>query len=259
MAEPRHRYYWRLFATALAFTLFGLGGLVLRFLVIPVINLYSPEHSARHRRTRLTVHVSFRWFIALLKNLGLISYSIHGVERLNRPGQLVIANHPSLIDVIFLIGMIRNATCVVKHSLLRNPFMRQAVLSAGYLTNRGSETIVADCAAALARGDALIVFPEGSRSVPGQPLRFQRGAAHVALASKAGVTPVIITCTPPMLTKHAKWYEIPPAPGHFTLTVGAELNLNSAHIMTLPAAKAAREVTSGWQRYFAEELTHERA
>jgi 1-acyl-sn-glycerol-3-phosphate acyltransferase len=255
MSERRDFYAWRLLATALGFAVFGAGALLMRGVAIPLINLCSRGAQTRHRRTRLAVHLSFRWFIALTKGLGLFTCEVRGLERLNRPGQLIIANHPSLIDVVFLIALIRNANCIVKHSLLRNPFMRRAVLCAGYLTNRDGKDIITHCASALAAGECLIIFPEGSRSVPGQPLQFQRGAARIALTSKAIVTPVIITCTPPMLTKQAKWYEIPPARAHFTLTVGDDMNVDFAQAPSLPAAKAARDVTSRWQQYFAEETT----
>jgi 1-acyl-sn-glycerol-3-phosphate acyltransferase len=35
---------------------------------------------------------------------------------------MIIANHPSLIDVVVLIGLVRDANCVVKQSLWHNPF-----------------------------------------------------------------------------------------------------------------------------------------
>jgi hypothetical protein len=40
---------------------------------------------------------------------------------------MIIANHPSLIDVVFLIGLVRQANCVVKQSLWENPFTRGPV------------------------------------------------------------------------------------------------------------------------------------
>lgn len=36
--KPRDAYYWRLFATAASFVLFGLGGLCLRLLVFPLLS-----------------------------------------------------------------------------------------------------------------------------------------------------------------------------------------------------------------------------
>lgn len=36
--KPRDAYYWRLFATAASFALFGFGGLCLRLLVFPLLS-----------------------------------------------------------------------------------------------------------------------------------------------------------------------------------------------------------------------------
>jgi 1-acyl-sn-glycerol-3-phosphate acyltransferase len=40
------------------------------------------------------------------------------------------------------------------------------------------------------------MFPEGTRSRPGQPLVFQRGAANVAVRAARVATPVYIHCDP---------------------------------------------------------------
>ncbi|WP_245395071.1 hypothetical protein [methane-oxidizing endosymbiont of Gigantopelta aegis] len=42
-------------------------------------------------------------------------------DKLNRPGQLIVANHPTLIDIVFLISRIPYACCIVKDSLWHNP------------------------------------------------------------------------------------------------------------------------------------------
>jgi hypothetical protein len=53
-----------------------------------------------------------------------MTYQIEGGERLQRDGLLVLANHPTLIDVVCLISLLPNADCVVKRAVACNPFMR---------------------------------------------------------------------------------------------------------------------------------------
>ena len=48
----------------------------------------------------------------------------------------------------------------------------------------------------LRSGRPLLIFPEGTRTVPGLPLDFQRGAAYIALRSYLPVLPVLIDCNP---------------------------------------------------------------
>jgi len=57
------------------------------------------------------------------------------LEKLNRPGQLIIANHPTLVDIVFLISRVKQANCIVKQKLWHNPFMRGPILNAGYISN----------------------------------------------------------------------------------------------------------------------------
>jgi hypothetical protein len=95
----------------------------------------------------------------------------------------VLANHPTLIDVVFLISLLPNADCVVKR-VACNPFMRGPVRAAGYISNDDGAGLVDDCIAAVRAGGSLVIFPEGTRSVPGQPPRLQRGAANIAVRGR---------------------------------------------------------------------------
>jgi 1-acyl-sn-glycerol-3-phosphate acyltransferase len=112
----------------------------------------------------------------------------------------VIANHPSLIDVVVLIAFIRDANCVVKQSLWDNPCMRGPIRAAGYISNSGSMDMLEEAAGALEQGQTLIVFPEGTRTTPGQAPEFHRGAAAIAVRGASVVTPVVISVTPTTLT-----------------------------------------------------------
>ena len=72
-----------------------------------------------------------------------------------------------------------------------------------------------------------MIFPEGTRTVPGQPMQMQRGAANVALRGARVLTPVFITCDPPTLSKNLPWYRIPPRRPTFTLRAGDDIDLEA--------------------------------
>jgi 1-acyl-sn-glycerol-3-phosphate acyltransferase len=80
---------------------------------------------------------------------------------------------------------------------------------------------------ALSDGLAVIMFPEGTRSTPGQPLHFHRGTAVVALSSARALTPVSIRVEPITLTKGSPWYRIPMRRPHFSLVVGDDIELET--------------------------------
>jgi 1-acyl-sn-glycerol-3-phosphate acyltransferase len=110
------------------------------------------------------------------------------------------------------------AQCVVKHQIWNNPFMRGVVKATNYIRNDDDpEKLIADCSRLLSEGNNLIIFPEGSRTVPGRPRHLQRGFVNIAVRSRSPVRLVTITCAPPMLRKGEKWYEIPSRRPQYTI------------------------------------------
>lgn len=218
--DSRRDHLWRLCGTAFSFACFGLGGVFISLTIFPLIRLVSWNRDVRRRRIQRAMQQTFRLFVWLMTTLGVVSWEVRNRQRLLRPGQLVVANHPTLIDVVLLMSLMPQVDCVVKASLFRNPFLRWPVSWAGYIPNRNSANLIEECAAALRAGRSLIVFPEGTRTIPGEPLKLQRGAAQIALAAGCEVLPVGIACRPLMLTKREPWYRVPPQAGHWVLEVG---------------------------------------
>jgi 1-acyl-sn-glycerol-3-phosphate acyltransferase len=245
---------WRIPATGLMFTLFGVGGFLIGALAFPLLCLRHRAPLARQLAARGLVQWTFARFISLMRFAGLVDTRIEGVERLNRDGLLVLANHPTLVDVVALISVTPNADCVVKARLDENPFTRGPIRAAGYIQNNGGADLLAAAARSLRAGGNLVIFPEGTRSRPGEALKMQRGAAQLALRAGVDITPVRIRCEPLGLTKGRPWWKTHDRPMRLTLSVGVDLPvqpfLEAAHGET---ALAARRLTGYLQHYFANE------
>lgn len=242
---------WRVLGTGASFVAFGVGGL-LGGLLFPLLWLVRDE---RRRRllARRVVQRSFAAHVSLMHRLGVLTYEVEGRERLQRDGLLILANHPTLIDVVVLISLLPNADCVVKRAVACNPWMRGPVRAAGYIANDDGSGLVDDCIAAIRAGGNLVIFPEGTRSVPGQAPKLQRGAANIAVRGGLDITPVRISCTPPTLTKGQKWYRVPSRRFHMRLQVGEDISISrllSEAGVAPGEARAARCVTDYLTRYF---------
>lgn len=249
----RLTYGWRLFATGFSFFTFGVGGLLLWALVFPALSVLPGTRLQQISRGQRVIHTSFYVFIGLMHRIGIMTYEIKGLEKLNRPGQLIIANHPTLVDIVFLISRVKQANCIVKGSLWRNPFMRGPILNAGYISNDDPEKMIAECVAWLQSGGTMIIFPEGTRSVPDKPCRFQRGAAAIALeATDICVTPVTISCYPSTLTKAEQWYQIPKRPFHLAMHVQEDISLDE-FTRIQPKSIAVRRFNQYLQDYFTQQ------
>jgi 1-acyl-sn-glycerol-3-phosphate acyltransferase len=150
------------------------------------------------------------------------------------------------------------ANCIVKNTLWKNSFYGGVLRAAGYISNDDPDALIDDCIASLADGMPLIIFPEGTRTVQGQPLRFVRGAAHIALKSRAVIQPVVLQCDPPTLTKGGKWYKIPPRRFCFSISARPPLKVAEFNVDNESSGIAARKLTEKLECYFTNELmTHE--
>src|SRR3546814_8908938 len=70
----------------------------------------------------------------MMKSLGVLSYEISGRKKLDHAGaNLIVANHPSLIDIVFIVSMLPEALCVVKKAAWSNPFMAGIMWATGYI------------------------------------------------------------------------------------------------------------------------------
>lgn len=244
---------WRVVATAIAFTSFGLGGLLLWLIYFPFLQLMVRDPERKCRYARQTVSAIFRFFIAWMRWLGILRYTMTGIEKLDRPGLLILANHPTLIDVVFLISLVPNANCVVKSSLLRNPFTRGPILAARYISNDSGAGLIEDCIGSLHAGDNLVIFPEGTRTAINGAMRLQRGAAQISVRSPCNITPVTIRCAPLSLTKGLPWWQVPSRRMQFSIEVRDDIPIDPFIEKSGSEALAARQLTQYLHNYFSTE------
>jgi 1-acyl-sn-glycerol-3-phosphate acyltransferase len=248
------RYYWRLFATGFCFVVFGVSALAIGTVVLPIARWLPGSTQHQRKRARSIIQWAFRAFARLMLATDAMSLELVGIERLGQPGQLVIANHPTLIDAILVLGFMPTLTnCVMKEALRRHPLTRSAALAAGYVSNAPTDQMIAGAAAALESGECLVIFPEGTRTRPGEPMSFHRGAANIALRAARSMTPVFITCEPSMLSKSDPWYRIPSRRVQMRIRVGADIDLLPHQSSSIPIG--SRSLNRELQKLFEQELS----
>ncbi|GGB08004.1 lysophospholipid acyltransferase family protein [Agarivorans gilvus] len=252
--SQRLNYYWRLVMTAFSFLSFGVFGVFLSLTLFPILH-FIPAHD-KQARNQLLVHKIFKYYVAMMRLLGVLSVSVSDKDKLQQSaGKLVIANHPSLIDVVLLIAHLPETSCIVKQSLWRNPCMSMIISAAGYIKNDAEpELVLKACGQSFNKGASLIIFPEGTRTTPGEQLKMQRGAANIALRCAVDFLPVTIKVTPTTLTKSEPWYAIPATKPHFSLVVGDPIHTKQLCLADTSDAKKARTITRHLQQHFYKEL-----
>jgi 1-acyl-sn-glycerol-3-phosphate acyltransferase len=247
---------WRLFATGLSFGAFGVGGIILWLLVFPCLNLLVRQPATRIHFARAIIRYSFRGFIGLMSFLGVLRYQIIGEEKLARQGLLLLANHPSLIDTVFLMAFVKHADCIVKSGLWNNLFTRGPVRAAAYINNEQGTELLEACITSLKTGNNLIIFPEGTRTPANGNIQLKRGAANIAVRGSQNLTPVVIHCDPQTLGKGVPWWQIPERQVEFIIEVKDDISIQSFTETGNTEVMAARHLTEFLQHYFIQEKAH---
>lgn len=233
-------------------TLALFGGCVL----LPGLLLITPP-SRRARRVRGLASAGFRILIRMIEGCGLAKIELEGAETLSAEGCLLVANHPSYLDAVLLMAYFPHLNCVMKSALLNHPLFFPFARLGGYIA--GSEenplALVENCRAAAQRGDTILIFPEGTRTTPGMPMRFRRGTAQIALRAELPIVPVVIICDPPALTHGHPWYRWPGKRVRLVIRFQpsrAATDFSGEPPSALP--RMARQITRGLENYFITQL-----
>ena len=203
----------RFFRSCLAvfcFTLFGLGGLVVGLLLFPIFTLFVRSERKQIVLSRI-VRGSWIFFVKVMTFLRLIKIEIEEkTDFKNIKGNIIVANHPTLIDVVLLISLVPNCICVVKNGLLKNPFIKNIIRGVYLVNDENPEDFLKKGADILSKGLNIVIFPEGTRTTDFSktPEKLYRGFAQLAVRSNAPVLPVQINCNPLILGKNQKWYDV---------------------------------------------------
>lgn len=166
------------------------GGYGLSVCVYSMVMLLLAPVLPYPRRYRLLVGWN-RFAIAWARIACGIRYRVEGMENLTGRACVVVSNHQSSWETIFLATLFPQLCVLLKRELLSIPFFGWALrLMRPIAIDRDNpraalKQLVEEGAVRLGQGNSVLVFPEGTRVEAGQALRFTRGAAQLAI--RAGV------------------------------------------------------------------------
>jgi 1-acyl-sn-glycerol-3-phosphate acyltransferase len=129
------------------------------------------------------------------------NWRMEGVDRVPRAGPIIIAgNHLSYLDPLahayFVVQAGRRPRFLAKAELFDNPLLRIVLRGARQIPVRrgtGEQTPLEEAALALDRGEAVVIYPEGtsmSENPDLSPMRGKTGAIRLSMRTGVPILPV---------------------------------------------------------------------
>ena len=205
-----------------AFLLFFSVGMVLSYVVLPLVQLVSSRQGGP-RRCRRIVARTWVAFHGYMRACGLLHYDPRETRlALPATSAVVVANHPTLVDVTALVSACPDLVFVAKRELFRSPLVGPLLRRCNHIeSGAGILAGAAVVEAALERlrhGCSVLLFPEGTRSPKDAIGPFFPGAFEIAERAGVPIVPLLIECDPPALMRGQPWHEIPDRTVRLTIT-----------------------------------------
>ena len=159
---------------------------------ILAILLFPLNNVTRSRIASGWAYCTLFW-LKLTCNLGV---SVKGKEHIPNHPSIILSKHQSAWETIALQTIFPPQIWVMKRELLMIPFLGWAFMAlAAIPIDRSSgrealKKLVAHGKDRLARGLWVVIFPEGTRTAPGQRAKYHIGGAWLASHTQSTVVPV---------------------------------------------------------------------
>lgn len=189
------RFVWKTFSKSLVYFFFAFGSLILITAVFPLIFLFAHPAARRGRALRYSTFLTFRLMSRVMWLLGLVRIRISAEDRKKLKAlrsAIIVANHPSLLDITILISFLPQADCIVNAKLFERPIVRHVVRRLFVPNSLDFGEILAESDRSLGEGNCLVIFPEGSRTKPGIKPVIKKGSVRISLGTGRPVVPVRI-------------------------------------------------------------------
>jgi 1-acyl-sn-glycerol-3-phosphate acyltransferase len=194
-------------------------GYILGLTLIAVPPLWALVGLSRHATT---VRRQLKRFSRIVIAASGCPLTVTGLERLRDLGPAIfVANHASYVDVLVILATLpENLRFAAKGRLASYPVLGTIIPKAGYITiekTKQAERMEGadDVSAALADGESMFVFPEGTFVRAPGLLPFRLGAFRAAASTGRPVVPIALAGTRQVFPADTMLLR----PGRITLTV----------------------------------------
>ena len=233
----------RMLYTTLTLLVFFLAA----FVIVTPLTLIYIVLWPRTKNKRYRYHQMIMFFMrAALKALPGVKFSLENKygEMFDKPA-VIIANHQSHLDLLCTMMLHPKVVLLTTDWVWKNPIYGVIIRFAEfYPVSDGYDKNVERLQNLVKRGYSVVVFPEGTRSITGEIIRFHKGAFQLAQALNIDVLPIFIHGAHDVMPKN-----------DFVLREG-KLYVEIGQRMTISEAKSmdAKELRTQFHDYYIKHL-----
>jgi len=199
--------------------LFAVLGLIWSLVAIPAYLLLSRRLGTKIGRLGFSRLSGL--YVAWLALTRAYRLDLRDMEALGAgPAVILAPNHPSMIDAVLIMTCHPHIVCVMKSQLMNNLLLGSGARLARYISNHPPRRMVLDAVAELQRGESLLLFPEGTRTIRAPVNSFTTSAGLIAKRARVPVQTLIVETDSPYLSKGWSPFHRPLLPITFRIRLG---------------------------------------
>jgi 1-acyl-sn-glycerol-3-phosphate acyltransferase len=165
-----------------------------------------------------------------------IRYQVHGMKNIPDEPVVVLANHQSEWETLFIYRYLAPVSPILKKELLAIPVYGWAMRLVNPIAidrsrrHNAGKSILYQGQQRLNGNRSVMIFPEGTRAKAGKVDKFSRGGAKLALASRASILPIAHNAGNCWPARHFLKY-----PGKIEVHIGAPIQTDNREASELTA------------------------
>lgn len=180
-----------LLITVIGFMGFLVGSLLLTLCGLILFTIFPANTKTRKLIFHYLIMYTFRFILACFFNVSKRIENPHQ-ENFEKPA-IIISNHQSHIDLALTLQLHPKIVVFTNDWVYNSPFYGWIVRKADYYrASDGYETCIPSLKTLVQQGYSILIFPEGTRSVSGDILRFHKGAFWLSQQLQLDIIPILL-------------------------------------------------------------------
>lgn len=235
--------FFRSIICILVLIIFTLFAFILNTFVLPIAKMFFNKTEYKFFVSDVIYFLWGKILLNLFRCTKLAKFNIKNYEELKSiKNKVIVATHPSFIDIVILIGLIPRTTCFVKQELTKNPLFSNIIKSIFISNDVEIDELKTESKSMLDLGFNIVIFPSGTRHKKDDCPKLKKGSSLIALNSHKNIVPIKLYSEGEFMFIHKPIYDVDEKRVEFFIEKLAEIDITP--FLALNDIESKRELTN---------------